>query len=335
MTLSEMTTGERLQAFLHFQPMDRLPLAEWAMWWDKTINRWHGEGLPHQMTDRYAITEFFGLDVHKQLWIDPIRKDAPKPAHHGAGIITDEAGYERILPYLYPDIEDRLPDLRQWGQERREGTIGTWFTIEGFFWFARTLLGIENHLFAFYDQPELLERINQDLCAWIERIIGPLTETCPFDFMTFAEDMSYNHGPMLSHESYLQIMDPYYRRIIPRLHAHQVISIVDSDGNVTDPLAWFLQSGLDGLLPLERQSGVDAVALAATYPDALFIGGYDKTVMHLGPEAIAQEFARMLPAARRGGFMVSVDHQTPPGVSLKDYYEYLHQFRQFAIAACQ
>ena len=29
-----------------FQPVDRLPRWEWAMWWDKTLARWRSEGLP-------------------------------------------------------------------------------------------------------------------------------------------------------------------------------------------------------------------------------------------------------------------------------------------------
>ena len=33
-----------------FQPVDRLPRWEWAMWWDKTIARWHAEGLPTRLT---------------------------------------------------------------------------------------------------------------------------------------------------------------------------------------------------------------------------------------------------------------------------------------------
>ena len=41
-----MTTRERFQAVMNFRPFDRLPLLEWAGWWDKTIQRWRGEGLP-------------------------------------------------------------------------------------------------------------------------------------------------------------------------------------------------------------------------------------------------------------------------------------------------
>ena len=35
--------------------------------------------------------------------------------------------------------------------------------------------------------------------------------------MTFAEDMSYNHGPMLSKALFDEFLAPYYRRLVPRL----------------------------------------------------------------------------------------------------------------------
>lgn len=40
-----MNARERFHAIMNFQPFDRLPLLEWAGWWDQTIDRWHGEGL--------------------------------------------------------------------------------------------------------------------------------------------------------------------------------------------------------------------------------------------------------------------------------------------------
>jgi hypothetical protein len=61
-----MNHVERFRALMGFQEVDRLPRWEWAMWWDKTIERWHGEGLPGDLTDIFDIHEWFGLDPYKQ-----------------------------------------------------------------------------------------------------------------------------------------------------------------------------------------------------------------------------------------------------------------------------
>ncbi|MBT9132163.1 MAG: hypothetical protein DDT33_00675 [Firmicutes bacterium] len=59
-TMDTMTTQERFQAVMNFEPFDRLPLWEWAGWWDETTDRWHKEGLSPHLTDRYDICRHFG-----------------------------------------------------------------------------------------------------------------------------------------------------------------------------------------------------------------------------------------------------------------------------------
>ena len=65
------------------------------------------------------------------------------------------------------------------------------------------------------------------------------------------------------------------------------------------------------------------------------LGAYDKTVMHLGEERIRQEFERLMPAMRQGGFVCSVDHQTPPEVSLDQYYQWLGLLREYCEKAAK
>ncbi|MCD4824888.1 MAG: hypothetical protein K8S55_09780, partial [Phycisphaerae bacterium] len=66
--MNSMTTRERFKAVMNFQPFDRLPIVEWAAWWDQTLDRWYGESLPTDMTDRYDICRHFGLDLYMQDW---------------------------------------------------------------------------------------------------------------------------------------------------------------------------------------------------------------------------------------------------------------------------
>ena len=327
-----MTNRERFRALMNFEPVDRLPLVEWATWWNQTIERWQGEGLPGELRDPHAIRSWFGLDSYRQEWLRPRGAGFPAPAQHGAGVLNSQAEYEALLPALYTN-HFHLDAWRGWAAEQARGETVTWITFEGYFWFPRTLFGIENHLYAFYDQPELMHRMNQDLTDYHLRMLDELCAVCTPDFMTFGEDMSYNHGPMLSKELFDEFMLPYYRQLVPELHRRGILAIIDSDGDITESVPWFEEAGLDGILPLERQSGVDLAAIRERHPRMRFIGHFDKMVMHLGEAALRAEFERLLPVARQGGFLISVDHQTPPGVSLADYQLYLRLFREYA-AAC-
>jgi len=325
-----MNQLERFRAVMQFQPVDRLPRVEWASWWDKTVERWHGEGLA--VTERYAMYDHFGLDPYWQYWFGTRRPGYPEMPH-GQGAVRDLADYERLKAYLYPPVDRAMAELAAWGAAQREGHAVVWVTIEGFFWFARGLFGIEPHLYAFYDQPELMHRINADLAAWQIDVLRQLAKVCPPAFMTFAEDMSYNHGPMLSKTLFDEFLAPYYRQVIPVLEEMGTLPIVDTDGNVTAMVPWLEGAGLRGVLPLERQAKVDAAEIRAAHPRLLMIGHYDKMVMPHGEAAMRQEFERLVPVMRSGGFIPSVDHQTPPGVSLEAYRVYLRLLEEYTAAA--
>lgn len=327
-----MTARERFQAVMNFQPFDRLPMIEWAVWWDKTLERWREEGLPANITDRYDLDRHFGLDVYMQDWIAP--RVPPAPAHLAA-VIQSADEYRKLRAALFPADAMDQNRWRAWAEAQRRGDAVLWFTLEGFFWFPRRLLGVEPHLFAFYDQPALLHEINTDLAEWNLRVIEDICSVCAPDFMTFAEDLSYNNGPMLSQEQFDEFLTPYYARLIPLLKRHGIIPFVDSDGDVTVPAHWFEAAGLEGILPLERQAGVDIAKLRAEHPRLRFIGHFDKMTMHRGEAAMRAEFERLLPVARQGGFLISCDHQTPPGVSYRDYQLYLRLFREYAARAGQ
>jgi uroporphyrinogen-III decarboxylase len=125
-----------------------------------------------------------------------------------------------------------------------------------------------------------------------------------------------------------EFIAPCYRRIVPRLAEMGVPAIVDTDGDVTRLVPWLAREGIRGVLPLERQAGVDGMALRRQYPRFCLIGHFDKMVMSRGEPAIRAEFERLLPLMRSGGFIPSVVHQTPPHVTIDQYRMYLRLLRQ-------
>ena len=115
-----MNTRERFHAVMQFQPFDRLPLVEWASWWDKTIDRWHTEGLPVELNDRYALNDYFGLEQYKQMWIGPWIPVAPS---HGSPVVRTMEDYLAIREQLYPAPARALDSglLAQWAREQQRG----------------------------------------------------------------------------------------------------------------------------------------------------------------------------------------------------------------------
>ena len=334
-----MTTRERFIKTLNFEPVDRLPMIEWAPWWGLTVDRWKDEGLVIEEREGYyefeALELQMGLDLHMQSWIGQMTAQTPKAPSHGAAIISSMEDYERIKPTLFPANPLDPERMKLIAKRQAAGEVVTWITLDGMFWGPRMLLGIEPHLYAFYDEPELMHAINRDLTAYNMRVYQQVCEYFVPDFMTIAEDMSYNNGPMISEELFDEFMLPYYRQMIPPMKERGTRVFIDSDGDIAKALPWFARAGIEGILPLERQAGVDLEKLREKYPKFLFLGHYDKMVMSKGEDAMRAEFERLLPVMKQGGFIPSVDHQTPPGVSLENYKIYVKLLKEYCEKAAQ
>ncbi|HID11789.1 MAG TPA: hypothetical protein EYP17_10900 [Candidatus Latescibacteria bacterium] len=64
--------------------------------------------------------------------------------------------YVRVREHLYPEEAFDVNTLEEWAVRQRQGDMVVWITFDGFFWFPRTLFGTEEHLYAFYDKPEVI-----------------------------------------------------------------------------------------------------------------------------------------------------------------------------------
>ena len=312
---------------------DRLPMVEWAAWWDKTIGRWKQEGLPEDL-DLAGSLQYFGLD---ELYNISAAPPVPKPASHGAAVAGSDADYEAIRNEIFSDavIDSFIEKARSFKARHDTGDICIRIWLDGFFWFPRRLFGIEPHFYAFYDNAALMHKMNNDLERFNFRVLEALFPVMKPEFIGFAEDMSYNHGPMLSREMFTEFIMPHYQKLSAHIRGNDTRTLIDSDGDISIMIPWMIEAGIEGVYPLERQAGVDINLIRKNYPEFILLGGYDKMVMNKDETAMRREFERILPVMRSGRYIPSVDHQTPTGVSLENYRIYIRLFREYAERAAR
>lgn len=322
------SVSSNVRKVLDFEIPKRMPVAEWCMWWDKTLEVWEAQGMPHGMDD-FALYDYFALDKNVQFWLDHYSPECPKPLHQSRGLICGEEDYRRIRPNILQEnvVSSLSVELNNALEMQQNGEAVAWYTVNGFFWFPRELFGIENHLYSFYDQASLYHRICEDLLEWQMRRIDELNAYMHFEFMTIAEDMSYNLGPMISQTAFSDFIAPYYKKLIPHIQKYGTKVFVDTDGDPLKMVPWLLECGVDGIFPLERQAGVDVAELRRQYPKLLMMGGFDKMCMFKGKKAIQAEIDRLRPVVEAGGYIPAMDHQTPPGTLLEDYRHYVALLR--------
>lgn len=121
------------------------------MWWDETIARWHGEGLPRDLkfSQVIEIARYFGLDPYQQFWFSTTDPTIEATQHHVEGIVSNMDDYLRIRPRLFPDHSASIASMAEWAQRQRRGDAVVWATVDGFFWFPRTLMGFSKLMLAF------------------------------------------------------------------------------------------------------------------------------------------------------------------------------------------
>ncbi|MCL1794102.1 MAG: hypothetical protein FWG34_09550 [Oscillospiraceae bacterium] len=331
-----MTNKERWESILKNKtiPDDRLPVMEWSVWWTETVKRWESEGMPKNLGNQ-NIHKYFGLDEHCQFMVSALGASCPHPASHFGPRINSKKDYGEIKKHLFKpeNIGQFIGTAKKIASRKSGEKCPVSLLVHGFFWFPRELFGVENHFYAFYDCPGLMHMMNEDLLEYNKNAIDEICDVLIPDILCLYEDMSYNHGAMLSKKMFDEFVAPYYRKLIAYARKKGMVVFVDTDGNLESLIPWYIENGVQGVTPLERQAGVDVERILCKYPDFLAMGGFDKMAMPKGETAMRSEFERIFPAMKTGRYIVSVDHQTPPGVSIENYKIYLRLLREYCAKA--
>ncbi len=255
-------------------------------------------------------------------------------------VVRDMDDWELLKHQVISELEKycTADNIRQiYGQFKegnRAGDYSIRFRISGFFWTPRTLMGIEEHMMAFYDQPELLHEINQFVLDTYIRYVDKIFDIIQPEVILLEEDLSGSNGPMLSPETFETFVAAYYKQLFPFLKKKGVKNIfVDTDGDFNILIPKFMEAGVDGFLPMDVNGGMDIVEVRKKYPNLKFIGGFNKLRIAEGKEAIDEEFKRILPIIKQGGYVPGCDHQVAPSTTLENYQYYIMRLKEAMMQA--
>lgn len=352
--------NDSLRQTLQFDRPEMICQFEWG-YWRETLHRWRSEGMPPgEPWDAAGITFYDRVPVHTRIFpafeTAILSQTSDTQIVRGAdGVISEvpRNGATRLPRYIRHPVEnvrdfelikerldphdprrfpaDWLQQVRKTHQRNHVLVMGG--TEISFFGWARDLVGVENLLLAFYDQPELIHAINRHQLYFIKELYSKiLRDGVQFDFIFCWEDMSYKNGPLISPALVREFMLPYYRELVGffrEINGRRHKFLLDSDGDVLQLIPLFREVGIDGILPFEVAAGMDIVKIAGQFPDLIIAGGIDKREIAKGPAAIDRELEAKLPAIfRRGGYLPSMDHHVPPEVGYADFRYYIARVQE-------
>lgn len=209
-------------------------------------------------------------------------------------------------------------------------------SVVGGYMYLRSLIGPEALLYMFYDDPELIHACMQAWLNLADAVIARHQREVCIDELFLAEDICYNHGPLISPDMIREFLFPYYQQLLTNMKRRQLDKTrpvhfqLDTDGRSDTIIDLYRTLGLNHLSPFEVASGCDVVRTGEQYPDLRISGGVDKRVLATTTDAIDQMVDRIFPVMQaRGGYLPTCDHGVPEEVSLRNYLHYRKRCLEF------
>jgi uroporphyrinogen-III decarboxylase len=197
----------------------------------------------------------------------------------------------------------------------------------GFLGALRYLVGQENLFMMYYDNPDLVKKINSYLCDFWLSYCEELLKYADFDYAYIWEDMAGKNGMLVSPSIFNEFMKPYYLRLTGFLNSKGIKNIiVDSDGFIEDLIPLLKSAGITGIFPVEKQAGNNLRRIRKNHPDFVLLGGFNKVILRDGninfKFELDKEMSEIEEMIKKGGYIPHADHSIPPDVSWNSFSIY-------------
>ena len=209
--------------------------------------------------------------------------------------------------------------------------------LVGGYMYLRSLIGPEDLLYKFYDDPDLIHACMQQWLVLADNITARHQQHVSIDEVFIGEDICYNHGPLISPDMIREFLFPYYQQLLTNMRRRQLDPTrpmgfqVDTDGFCDPVIDLYSELGMTHMSPFEVAAGSDVIRTGKQYPQLRLSGGVDKRILAEGKDAIDRMIDRIFPVMQaRGGFLPTCDHGVPEEVSLENYLHFRKRCLEFA-----
>ena len=355
---------EVIDNLLRKKPADRIGLAD-NPWWD-TLERWVNEGYPTDEDGKPAdAVDHFGFDICcVGGWFDmmPLRgysetleeTDDWEVKRNGAGAALKywkrKSGTPEHVDFLMANRrvweKDYRPHLLEVDKERvdieaavkqltRRRQQGLW-TFYGhlFIWEnMRQSMGDTCMYESLLLDPEWIHDYNRVYTDFFKAHMTLMIEEAGKpDGIWIYEDLGYRNGLFCSPRVLEELIFPYYAELVEFFHSFDLPVVLHACGGIEEALPLIVDTGFDGLNPMEAKAGCDALKFAEEYGDRLvFFGGLDARILESGDrELIRKRVADLTDGMKALGarYVFGSDHSISTNVCYRDFLFALEVYRE-------
>ncbi len=220
-----------------------------------------------------------------------------------------------------PDAPHRLGKLPEM-VARYKGERAVFFHHRAAFMWSVYLAGMETVLMAFIDEPDFAAELMDMVLGVNEKIIRNAVRAGA-DIVVLGDDYAANWGPLFSREHFEQLVLPRLQRAVDAIHEEGGLAIKHSDGNLWPILDLIVDTGAEGLNPLEPVADMHMAEAKKQYGDRVcLVGNIDcgELLSHGSVEEVEQAVQQCIAdGADGGGFMLSSSNSIHSSVSPINY----------------
>lgn len=333
--------------------------------WPSAFERWVSEGMPAELANIPSLLEHFGLQEH--LWSGPhaqvfvyppferrrVRETAETETYvNEMGITCTEFKHDayKSMPHFEAFPVCSRDDWREFRRrlEWNPARVGeAWATqVNGWrgreaplivslgrcaslYGSLRDMVGVEALSYLYYDDPKLVEEMMDAMVDLFLKLTAELFRDFQPDAICMWEDMAYKTSSLLGVDQVREFMVPRYQRMTAHLRRLGVpFILLDSDGYIDQLIPLWLESGIDGFVPMEAQAGMDVALYREKYPRLLMMGGVDKKALAQGPAAIDLEIDKIRRTIASGGLIPFFDHGLPHDASWENFQYFVARLKE-------
>lgn len=246
------------------------------------------------------------------------------------GPIKSEKDLDNYTP-PDPDADHRLKTLEE-AVRRFKGEKAIVFLGHDAFEFSHYLYGMENLLVAYITNPEFVHRLARVVIDYKKRVMERAIEMGA-DIVMTGDDYADRRGPIMSPDHFREFVLPYLKEMVDLAKSKGVPFIKHTDGNIWPIIDMIVDTGIDGLDPLEPIAGMDIGRVKELYGDRIAVVGnvdcgelLSRGTVEEVVEAVKETIAKASPG---GGHILASSNSIHPAVKPENYKAMVEAAREF------
>ncbi len=343
--MKRMTGLERTLAALRREEPDRVPHGELhnTKVWQTILP----EGTYEDFVDYMDLDYVVGYDklvawnwemkdpekmIVQDIWggLQRLTSDQPSPMHPA---IKNEADLDSWVP-PDPDMPERYSWLENW-VSRFKGERGVVAHATDVFDIAReSLLGDVPYFTATITNPDLVDRVNELVLDYNLRYLKNCIEVGA-DALFISGDYATTTAPMVSPEATARFLTPALKKMVDLGHEHGLPVLKHSDGQIMPLFEIMLETGIDGIHPIDPMAGLDLAEVKKLYGHRITLCGNVScayTLCEGSEEEVRKEVKECIrKAGPGGGYICTSSNSIHSGVKPENYVTMVKAIHQFGV----